>query len=204
MSKNKALSEDKKLQIAELYDNGELSIGAIAENLGVSVRTVHNYKNYRETTRSDTIQGEENNESLTEEEETDLQIYEMIHSRYTDSEIAQEVGISEDTVRNYRGNQKNAYEKNSEDIYEEPKQINFVGGKKHIESEEGFKEEELEEFDYECHACGHEFNGELSQCPKCETEFDLESYEYNYECSECGHKFNGDLKRCPSCGDKFD
>ena len=40
------LTEDKKLRIADLYHNSNLSVGSIAEREDVSLRTVHNYKDY--------------------------------------------------------------------------------------------------------------------------------------------------------------
>ena len=106
------ISEEKRLQIAELYRDGDLSVGSIAEKLGVSLRTVHNYKNYRETINRGTIQTEKNDESLT------------------DSEMAREVGISED-------------------VQEEPKGIKFIGGKKkHQESKPVEEEPEKPEIDW--------------------------------------------------------
>ncbi len=38
--------------------------------------------------------------------------------------------------------------------------ITYVGGRKHKEPEE-------EDFDWECEGCGHEFNGNPSNCPGC-------------------------------------
>lgn len=135
MPKNKALSENKKLQIAEHYNKGELSVGAIAENLGVSLRTVHNYKDHTEELPSESIV-EPENKSIKSDGSLD----------------SNEEALSND------------------DHIEEPKRINFIGGKK-------FKTEEpeKEEFDWECPDCGHEFNGDLSHCPNCGIELDLES-----------------------------
>ena len=159
---------------------------------------------------SDNLEQEsETDESLTEEEETDLQIYEMIHSGHTDSEIAQKMGISEDNVRNYRSDQKNVYEKDSEDIQEEPKQITFVGGRKHEEQEE----EELKEKDskqeedvYMCDNCNYQQNTLFSKCPKCyyDMEWDEnskseESEENEYQCYDCDYIEGSPFSECPKC-----
>ena len=176
MSKKGALSEETKLQIAELYQENDLSVGAIAERLGVSPRSVHNYKNYQKTTNLDDVQlGKDESyldTQLTKEEETNLQIYEMIHSGYTDSEISQKVGLSEDTVRSYRNDQDDDHEKDSENIQAEPEKINFVGGKKHLEPEEELKEEK--EHEWECGECHGEFDGKPDRCPHCGSELEWE------------------------------
>ena len=42
----KALSEDTKAKISELYQNNSLSVGGIADKLGVSVSSVRRYRHY--------------------------------------------------------------------------------------------------------------------------------------------------------------
>lgn len=42
-----SLDEKKKLEIAELYQFTGIPMEKIAEKVGVSLRTVYNYKNYR-------------------------------------------------------------------------------------------------------------------------------------------------------------
>lgn len=46
MAKGKHLSSDKKSEISKLFHESNLSVGRIADRLGISPRTVHNYKNY--------------------------------------------------------------------------------------------------------------------------------------------------------------
>ena len=46
MAKGKYLSGDKKSEISKLFHENNLSIGRIADRLGISSRTVYNYKNY--------------------------------------------------------------------------------------------------------------------------------------------------------------
>lgn len=146
MSKNKALTENKKLEIAELYNKGELSVGAIAENLGVSLRTIHNYKDHKEELPSESIVEPENK-----------------------------------SIKSDRSLDSNEETLSENDHIEEPKRIKFIGGKK-------FKTEEpeKEEFEHECAECGHEFNEELSNCPGCGVEFDLEDDSENKESIDLG------------------
>ena len=177
MSRKLYPSEARKIRamLGEGFSDLEIS-----RALHVARSTVTSFRNGDQVDSESMDQGQlssnsleqesENDESLTEEEETDLQIYEMIHSGCNDSEIAQEVGISEDTVRNYRSDQKNAYEEDSEDIQEEPKQINFVGGTKHLEKEE--EPEEKKEFEWECESCHGEFDGKPERCPHCGSELE--------------------------------
>ncbi len=41
------LTEEEKKRIADLYNNTRMSIGAIAEFLNYSTRTIQRYKNYK-------------------------------------------------------------------------------------------------------------------------------------------------------------
>jgi len=52
-----------------------------------------------------------------------------------------------------------------EDIVSAGDRINFTGGKKHGGNETMNKEKE--EFEYECPACHHQWNGSPAACPKC-------------------------------------
>ena len=51
----KSLTEDIKKKISDFYQNGDMSLNAIADNLGVSVSSVRRYKNYehREVEQND-------------------------------------------------------------------------------------------------------------------------------------------------------
>lgn len=151
MRKNKALSEDKKLQIAELYDKGELSVGAIAEHLGVSLRTVHNYKDHKEELPSESIVTKKERSYNFEKHRWEPEETESTEEPKVDS-------VETDEIKNY-GTAKDAREN-----YD--KKITYVGGRK-------FKPEEPEEeeFEHECAECGHEFNGNPSNCPECGMEF---------------------------------
>lgn len=84
------LTEDKKLRIAELYQEGKLSVGSIAEIMGVSLRTVHNYKNYN--------QSEENrptDQVFNESEKPNQNIQNQIEDNLqeTDSELHQNIEL---------------------------------------------------------------------------------------------------------------
>jgi len=47
--------------------------------------------------------------------------------------------------------------------------ITFTGGKKHKQNggSETMNKNEKEEFEYECPACHHQWNGSPAECPKC-------------------------------------
>jgi len=64
MSRRQYISNQKKQQIANLYNDSGLSIGAIADKLGVSVRTVHNYKNYKDQDNSNIEKSERNDSDM--------------------------------------------------------------------------------------------------------------------------------------------
>jgi len=169
MRKNKALPEDKKLQIAKLYDKGELSIGAIADNLGVSLRSVHNYKDHMVELPSEPIIAKKEPSYNFEKH-----CWEPKTPGYT-VEPERELGKSDKPL------DSNKETLSEDDHVEEPETINFVGGKK-------FKTEEpeKEEFEYQCEKCGHEFNEELSNCPGCGIPFDWEGNSENKESIDLG------------------
>ena len=164
----------------------------ISRALHVAQSTISNMRNEEQNDVVETeseppheseIEPSQESEELTEEEETDLQIYEMIHSGYTDSEIAQEVGVSEDFVRNHREPETINFVGGTPPTSEEPEKneseserstgtITYVGGRKHKEPEE-------EDFDWECGGCGHEFNGNPSNCPECGMEFEWDGNSEN-------------------------
>ena len=198
---SKAILEEKKQRISELYRTSDLSTSAIAQALGVSKRSVQRYKNYIGLGTPSPTRPFENRPTSHDKADLALDIIEEPRPTSQGDQALEELGrpSQDEADQALDITERPSPTRLDKQTDEEPEQINFVGG-----SEFKTEEPQKEEFDWECPSCGHEFNGKLSQCPKCETEFDLESYEYDYECSECGYEFNGDLKRCPSCGDKFD
>ena len=104
------LTENKKLRIADLYHNSNRSVGYIAEREGVSLRTVHNYKNYGNFQSSNDVPEENIPQSS--------QTFEEPEESYQDNDIQEEETTGEDDV----------YEESDDenDEYPEKKSIEYV------------------------------------------------------------------------------
>ncbi len=231
MSRRRAISEELKLRIAELYHNSDISVGLIADALGVSVRTVHNYKNYSPSESFD--------------QEDDQSEYEESVSIKKNQWQCKRCGFITDRRLNYChscgcGPFDSFFIKVGS-----PEHESFVNQRnKEPESEENFEGEE--EFcdptkDYwVCKECDYISNTKFDICPECECEEiifapegkeprDPEKYldsnesigiseendtnnqineesekEFDWECYHCHNEFNGNPRYCPYCGVELD
>lgn len=221
----KPLSEETKARISEQYKTSDQSMGAIAQALGVSERTVRRYKDYDGLGRPRPDYNGKARPPSPEASPMSSPPGQVIEEteRPSQSESDQALDLTDRT------------RPDASPVDEEPKGITFIGGKKkHKESEgstggdpgygEGIeliggkkkhKEPEPveeEEFEYKCEKCGAEFNmRNHGKCPNCGVKLDLENYaeltgnsdekeEFEYECPHCHYEFNSRSDTCPSCG----
>ncbi len=201
MARRQYIPEQKKLQIADLYENSNLSIGAIADKLRVSVRTVHNYKNYngQDKVSSSDLQPEsydqyEDDRQEIEEDDRDIDSEEEVE----DDEQGTE------TIKDYEPSEEESIEDTEEPTCQNcgtPKskwwtidQAVHYGWRT--------KEKELWAWDYVCPKC--ESPQSLKKCPDCganishfininETDVSKEQKQkYDFVCSNCNELINID------------
>lgn len=183
------LSEETKTRISELYTNSDQSIGVIAQALGVSERTVRRYKNYNGLGRPSPV-ASPHGQALEEQ------------GRPSQNESGQALDITEKSSPDYEIENVKEPEESSES-----NKLVFVGGKKHIESEEELEEEE-EKDQFQCGNCGYIQDTIFSKCPKCyyDMEWNEESKSEKleekdkYQCYNCDYIQGSPFSDCPKCG----
>jgi DNA-directed RNA polymerase subunit RPC12/RpoP len=207
---SKAISEETKQKISELYRTSDLSTASISQALGVSERTAQRYKNYDGLDTSRPTRPSETSPTSPSSHDKALDI--TGKSRPT-SQGDQALEGSGEPSRNETDQALDVTERSSQtrpdnEMDEEPRGIKFVGGRKHIPE----KTIDEEEFEYKCEKCGAEFNMlNHGKCPNCGVKLDLEIYaeltgnsdekeEFEYECPHCHYEFNSRSDTCPSCG----
>lgn len=161
VSKMKYLSDEKKMEIAELYTEGYLSVGAIADQLGVSARTVHNYKGYQPIAISDDTDNEPKgiNRATTTPDNEPKGIYQ------NNEDENKETG---NTLEFIGGTEGNKVESDSP-----TKDMNICGKcGREIEGTPDKCPDCGNEFDYNtCESCGTKIIGEPESCPNCKAKF---------------------------------
>jgi DNA-directed RNA polymerase subunit RPC12/RpoP/transposase-like protein len=195
----KPLSEEIKVGISDQYKTSDQSMGAIAQALGVSERTVRRYKNYDSLGRP-----RPDNNGKARPPSPEASPMTRPHGQAieeTERPSQNEADQALDSTDRTRPDASH--------VDEEPKGITFIGGKKKHKEPEPVEEEE---FEYKCEKCGAEFNMlNHGKCPNCGVKLDLENYakltgnsdekeEFEYECPHCHYEFNSRSDTCPSCG----
>lgn len=225
MSKNKALSENKKLEITELYNKGELSVGAIAEHLDVSLRSVHNYKNYGYEDAVSPVS------SMSMEEKPSQSKKGQWECKSCGYITDRKVNICPQC---WKGPFHSFFTKIGSPGY-----VPYVAPQKEPEITEPEKEFCDTTRDYwVCKECDHLSNTEFDICPECGCEEVIfapdgkeprdpvdhtksnedisvdeiesneeeleEKKEFDYECYNCHEEFDGKPERCPHCGSELE
>lgn len=204
----KAISEETKQRISELYRTSNLSTNAIAQALGISERSVWRYKDYDGLDM--TSPTSPRSASPSSHDQADLAL-DMTEEPSPTSQGDQALDITERPSRPQNPMHARAGEREeSTKEYGEP--IVFVGGKKHTEiKEESEKEDQVEvepeENEYQCYNCGYIQGSPFSECPKChygmewdENSKSEESEENEYQCYNCNHIQGSPFSECPKCG----
>ena len=197
----KAISEETKQKISELYKTSDLSTASISQAVGVSERTAQRYKNYDGL---DTSRPTRPSETSPTSPSSHDQALDTTGKPSLTSQGDQALDITERPSRP----QKREREESTKE-YGEP--IVFVGGKKHTEikeeSEKEDQEESEEKDEYRCYNCKYIQGSPFSDCPKCgasnrwdENSKSEESEENEYQCYNCDHIQGSPFSDCPKCG----